>query len=282
MALTRFYDSGLADVDLAKEVLAKTPDIYIQKYEYIGSGVYAISTGGVSTLTPATSPSWSINAYASTVAKNLLIVDDNSKVAQGKVVSNIATAITFDETAMLLEEDETTAASLTAGSTYNFYVLTPSATTGQTYGPFVGYTEGNELALTDTMMKFKYGQPRALKFKDLQEREGKITGGFVNWTNTDVIAALFGGVAYGSQSAKYRYGVGHAPDTDVFYRLTFIGEDRNNRVFRIVVHKVQFESSGNLLSAAESGHKMAPFTVDITADSFFPENADMMLIERVG
>lgn len=280
MALTRFYNN-LADVDLAKEVIAAKPDLYIQKYEFVGSGVLAIETGGTSTLTPATSPAWTINDYQSTIANNLLVVDDNSKVAQGKVASNTATDVTFDETALLLQEDEATTATLTIGNTYDFYVLTPSAITGATYGPFFGYTEGVELNINDTFMKFKYGTPKALKFKDMDEREGQITGGQVNYTNTDIVEAMFGGVTYGSQSSQYSYGVGHAPNTDVFYRLSFLGQDRNGRTFQVIVHKAQFEITGNILQNAESGHFMAPFTADITADGFYPEDADMLLVKRI-
>ena len=32
-----------------------------------------------------------------------------------------------------------------------------------------------------------------MKFKDLEEREGQITGGNVNFTNEDVISTMFGG-----------------------------------------------------------------------------------------
>ena len=279
MALERYY-TGLSDIDLAKDAIAKKPDLYIQKYEYIGSGVYAIPTGGTSTLTPAVSPAWTIDDYASTVATNLIAYDDNSKAVAGKVVSNDADSITFDETALLLEEDGTTAATLTVGNTYDFYVLTPSSTTGNTYGPFFGYTEGSELNLNDTYMKFKYGVPKQLKFKDLEEREGQITGGHIGIANDDVLETLFQAELYGLQTAQVSYGVGSDPDTDKFYRLTFTNKTRDDRSVIVIARKCQFELTGNIFQDNESGYRMAPFTADLTADGFYPETVDMLQIIR--
>lgn len=279
--MAKTYFTGLNDENLAKDVIAKTPDVYIQKYEYVGTGVYAIETGGISTLTPATSPAWTVDEFISTVAKNLIVYDDNNKAASALISDNDATSITFDETACLLDEDESTAVTLTAGNTYNFYVLTPSSVTGQTYGPFWGYTEGVELNISDTFMKFKYSTPKKLKFKDLEEREGTIAGGHVNFENTDIIEDIFGAVTYGLQTGQYSYGVGSDPDTDRFYRLTFVGEDRTGRTIRVIVRKTQFESTGNFFQKAESGHFMAPFNADIVSDGFYPDDADMLQVVRV-
>jgi hypothetical protein len=256
------------------------PDMYIQKREYSGSGVLAIETGGTSTLTPATSPNWSVDEFNSTVAANLLIYDDNSVVASGQVTDTTATTITFNETAMLLESDGTTAATLTTGSTYNFKVYSPSSTTGNTRGPFFGLVEGAELNITDTFMKFKYSIPKRMLFKDLEEREAQIVGGQVNFSGADVLQTIFGAVSYGSQSSQTSYAIGSDPDTDLFYRITFIGEDRNNRVWQVRTRDVQFEINGNMFNKAESGHFMAPFTIDLIADTFYPINANLLQIVR--
>lgn len=277
MALDRFY-TGLSDVDLAKDAIAEKPDIFIQKFEYIGTGVYAVDTTGTSTLTPATSPSWTSDDYISTVALNLIVYDDNNKAASGLVADNDGDSVTFDETAMTLDEDASTAPTFTAGNTYNFYVLTPSSVTGNTYGPFYGYTEGAELIVNDSYMKFKYGSPKALKFKDLDEREGQVTGGHINFVNEDVMESLTTAVNYGSQTNQYSKGLGHNPSASSFYRITFIGSDRNDRDLIVICRKCQFELTGNIWQNAESGHYMAPFTADITSDGFYPETSDMIQI----
>ena len=281
MAVQTYYDN-LSDIDLSREALANTvSDLYIQKYEYIGSGVLAIETGGTSTLTPSTSPSWTADKLISTVADNLIVYDDNSKAASGKVADNDEDCITFDETAMLLDEDGATAPSFTVGNTYQFYVLTPSSVTGATYGPFWGYTEGVELNINDTFKKFMYGMPKKLKFKDLEMRECTIAGGHINYTNKDVMEDMFGAVEYGLQTSQYALGVGFEPDTDKYYRLTFVTEDRYNRSTVIRARKCQFEVTGNILQTSEAGYAMAGFNIDVISDGFYPVNADMLQIYRI-
>jgi hypothetical protein len=279
MPLTRFYNN-LSDTDLALEAIARKADIYIQRFEYSGTGVLSLETGGQAALTPATSQSWTVNDYQSTVARNLLVVDDNNVVAAGIIDSNNADEITFDETDLLLESNGEAAASLTTGNTYSFYILTPSSISGATYGPFLGYTEGTELNLNDTFMKFMYGRPKALKFKDMDQREGQVVTGVVNITNEDVIQTIFQGVSYGLQTSQFSYAIGHNPSTNVFYRLALNTQDRNGRNLWIIVRKVQVELTGNIFGESESGHFMAPTTWDITADGFYPTNADMIQIIR--
>ena len=100
--------------------------------------------------------------------------------------------------AMLLDEDETTAATFTAGNTYSIYVLTPSSTTGNTYGPFMGYSEGWDLSLTDEVTSFKYrgNGPLKKKFTDLKEREGTLSGGVINWIHPDLLQMIFNATQY--------------------------------------------------------------------------------------
>jgi hypothetical protein len=280
MALS--YYTGLNDLDINKEVIAKIPELYIQKREYGGTGSYAIETtgGGTSSLTPATSPGWTVNEFASTVANNLLIIDDNNVVGTGKITGNDADSIFFDESAVVLESDGTTAVTLTAGTSYSFRVYSPSSTTGNTYGPFFGLVEGAELSINDTFMDFKYNRPRKLLFRDLEEREAVITGGHVNFTGTDVAQTIFGMVSYGSQTGQTSLALGSEPDTDVYFRPTLVGEDRNNRVWVIRMREVQFSITGNILQNAESGHFMAPFDAKLLADGFYPVNADLMQTVR--
>ena len=279
--MAKTYYSGLNDTNLAKDVLAKEPDLYIQKREYSNTGVYAIETGGTSTLTPTVSPAWTIDEFASTVADNLSVYDGNSVVAVGKITSNTAEAITFDEAALVLESDGVTAATLVPGTAYSFKVYTPSSVSGNTYGPYFGLVEGAELNINDTFMKFKKGVPKKLLFKDLEEREGQITGGQVNFTNKEVAETILGATEYGSQTGQESIAIGSNPDTDLYYRLTFVTTDRNNRIWIAKARETQFEITGNLFNKAESGHYMASFTADIIADNFYPEDADMVGVVRV-
>jgi hypothetical protein len=280
MALS--YFTGISDIKIAQEVIAKTPDLYIQKREYGGTGEYQlITTTGTSRLTPATSPAWTVDEFNSTVADNIIVLDDNGKVATGKVVDTAATYVEFDETAMVLEEDGVTAPTFTAGTSYNFRVYSPSSTAGNTYGPFFGLVEGAELNLTDTFMKYFYSIPKQLIFKDLESRESQIVGGHVNFSNTDVAKTILGAVEYGSQTNQVNLAVGSNPDTDLYYRPTFVGELRNNDAWAIRIREVQFEITGNQFGKAESGHFMAPFTADLLADTFYPTDANLFQMRRI-
>lgn len=276
--MARTYYTNLSDIDLAREAVAKNPDLYLQYYEYIGSGVYSETTSTDATLTPSTSPSWTADEFISSTARNLLIVDDNSVVATALITDNDADSVTFNSTGCLLESDGVTPASFTSSSTYDFYVLSPS--NSYAYGPFMGYVEGAELNLTDEMMTFKHSIPRKTKFQDLAERTGQITGGQVTFVNEDIIFSLFGADTYGSQTSQYAYGIGSEPDTDRFYRITMLTQDRNQRALTIVCRKVQFALNGNQLGKSESGHIMVPFTANILSDDFYPAADDMIHVIR--
>ena len=74
--------------------------------------------------------------------------------------------------------------------------------------------------------------------------------------------------------------IGSDPDVNKFYRMTFVTTDRNSRTNYTICRKCQFESTGDVFGAAESGHKMMNFTIDVNADGFYPDDADMIQIIR--
>lgn len=275
MALERFYTNETS-IEIAKEMMARKSIVRCQKYEYIGTGVYGLNAGS-STITPAVSPVWDADAYISTVAKNLLVIDDNGVVAQCVIDDNDATSLTFDEAALLLVTDDTTAATLTDTSTYSFYVLTPSSVTGGEYGPYLGDTEGLELAVNDEVMVHKYSQPAKKRRQDLKERQITIQGGTVNVVNDDVFEMLFGAATYGGVTGQKMQGVGSNPDFNRFYRFTFESKDVTGRAEKLITHKVQVSLNGNMFGASESGHGMIPFKGEVLADDFYPETANMIL-----
>ena len=62
--------------------------------------------------------------------------------------------------------------------------------------------------------------------------------------------------------------------------MTFVSEDREGRSTVVIVRKTQLALNGNMMSQAESGHMMIPFTAEILSDEFYPDTADMMQIIR--
>ena len=286
MALQTFYTS-LTDINLNKDVIPGRGQLSIQRYEVISSGVYANTTSGTSTLTPATSPTWDADAYNSTVAQNLIVIDDNNLPCSGKVVDTAATEITFDETALLLDSDGVTAGTFTPGNTYNFYILTPSSTTGRTFGPFAGYIEGLDISFTDTTNAFKYGFPLKKKFVDLAEREGTISGGSVNFSNPDIFRMIANASEYGDNTAsktEFAFGSGAACSTLPIYRIYVEYNDRRAagdcRTVGLLVRQVQFKLDGSMFGESEFGPIMANFSGDILSDSFYAGAYDLGWMRR--
>lgn len=281
MTIQEFY-SSLADVNLPKDIIADKADLYIQRYIYIGQAVYDVTIPGAAILTPSGTFAPDIDELISTSAANLIIYDDNEKAASVKIDDNDATTITFDEADLFLDEDETTAATLTDTNTYDIYILTPSASNA--YGPFWGYTEGNELNITQTFKTFKYGLPKKKIRKDLEEVDGTITGGHVNWSDKDTAQTIFSAEEYGDNTGGKQsiafgssFGCGGG---EKLYRLSFQGIDVSCRNYNIIVRKVQFGADGNLFNQSEDGYSMVNFNADILSDAFYPEGADMVQIKR--
>ena len=275
------YYIGVSDVDIAKDAIAQDPDLHIQKIITETTGVYAETTASAATLTPATSPAWTVDELISTVAYNLEIVDDNGVVGYGKVDDNDADSITFDVDDVVLSSDDTTGVTLTAASSYSFRVLTPSSVTGNTYGPFFGLSEGNELSITDEYMQFKYGMPKKKLFQDLAERVVEISGGNVNYEDADIQSTIFGSIEFGSQTAQQSTAIGSDPGVLSSFRLAFKLADRNGRRMWIIIRKVQFGAEGNIFGKSGDGYSMANFKGTVLADTFYPENADMIQIIRI-
>ena len=57
------------DLQRSKDLLLRQPDMYVSEIKYSGSGV-AGKSGNDITLTPATSPAWTINEFQSAVGLN--------------------------------------------------------------------------------------------------------------------------------------------------------------------------------------------------------------------
>jgi hypothetical protein len=266
----RFYDNT-ADSDLLKDFQIRESDIFLQKEEFSGTAVYA-SAG--QTFTPATSPSWAIDAYNSTVAANFLVIDDNGVVCSGKITDTTATAITVVIASVLLESDGATAGTFTNASTYTIRIFTPSSIAGATYGPFFGYTEGVEFTHAIETMQFDYSMPQETIRRDVKKVMVSLKAGTVTGLDPDVTVALFGGAAYGLQTSQTQYAFGSRPSLSNFYRVTLAGEDVDGKAVIIRVRRVQFNSNGNIFSKSSGGYLMTPFDGIAVVDAAYPRTAN--------
>lgn len=279
-----FY-TGVGDNNAVLDRVIKSGDMYVQKFEYISvnNATLDISTPAVATLTLNDDNTFVADEFNSTAAYNLLIVDDNNKVAKAKIVdcalSSTDYVITFDSTACILEEDELTPATFTNGGTYQIEILTGDNT--NEYGKFWGFINGNSLENGENYAEYKYGIPQTLKFKDLIERTFSLSGGTLEVANEDVFKALMNSVSYGSQSGKWKQAVGFNPAARSYYRLAIVGSDGNNRIFKTVFRKGQFMVSG-AIDYYSTDYKVIPYSFTLFSDGFYPQDADAFTVERIG
>ena len=272
----QFFNS-LKDTTLPESMMAKQPDAYIQKFEDENTSTLDITVPATATFTPVVASTYTVNEFASTQADNLYFLDDDNEVCAAKIISNIATAVTFDSTSAVKEKDGT-AANLTTATDYSIRILSPSNT--DTQGPFFGYVEGLDIAISDEIMPFKYSTPRQLIRTDLLERTGTITGGNVSWVQEDVLKAIMSTEQYGNQTGQFSIGFGSNANFNKFYKMTFSSRDVTGRPLDIVIYKTQFQLTGSLNGASESGHSMISFTTQMQTDPFYPCDFDMGKIVR--
>lgn len=256
---------------LVGDQIIQDVEVYIRKYEYVGSGVASIATNDI-TLTPAVSPAWTIDALISEGASscnNLVVKGDASVVLEGKVKDNTATAITFDATAMVDVSDGTAGAAtdFTAASTYDFYVLTPSEVS--IYGDYFGWTGEVTINSEEEYAEFKQGVPRVLKNQCLLERSINITGTNFNPANEDVMAAIFNMTERGLQTGQAEYQSGFDPGARADYRMTLVGQtgcgsDGQVMVFDFFKGKIRQEGGINM---SEEGFKAYGWNFVVESDN---------------
>ncbi len=259
-----FYGTSQVNT-LEQEQVLKDVEMFIQKFEFIGAGVASISVDDV-TLTPATSPAFTVNALASTVANNIITAADTSILAEGKIDSNAATDVVFDATNMVNVADGTALAATdwTSTTSYNFYALTASS--DNEFGDFFGWTNEAVINVEEEKAEFKVGVPRALKNEGLLERVISVTGNHANLSNTDVVTALFNMTSRGSQTAQTELHTGFDPAQRSFYRITLVGENINAQEMVYQFFKTKIRTEGGL-NLGEEGFKVSGFNLQVHSDT---------------
>jgi hypothetical protein len=267
---------------LENEQILQDVLVHLQKFEYVGSGVCGISTNDV-TLTPATSPVWTVDAYKSAKANNIVVVANSGKVLEGKVKSNIATAVTFDSTATKDYADGTAGAAtdFTALSTYNFYILT--ASDDYEFGDYFGWTGDVTINMEEEFAEFKQGVPRELKNQCLLERSINVTGTNFNPANDDVASTILGMEARGLQTGQTEYQTGFNPAARAKYRITLVGNSGcgaggKEIIYQLYKGKIRQEGAINM---SEEGYKAFGWNYVVEADNLRPSGYNAMRRIRI-
>ena len=262
MAYSTFY-TNTSDTDLDKEQLLKSPDIFIMKHIRENTGTLALSTSGDDVITD-TNAAFTVDGLISTVGLNLYMIDDNSKLAIGKISDNDATTFTFEADDMLLVEDGVTAPTFTNGETYSYRVLTPSS--AYAYGPFLGYSKELSFSSEPETVELKNGIPRELIREDLLENVEALTFALYNVTNSDIIAEVFRLTAYGSQTGQYEGHHGTNSFNTDKYQITLSTTDVNSKAILYQFFKTGLRNTGEI-ALNEEDYKAYSVSAKLFKDS---------------
>lgn len=277
-----FYPSKTSN-NLTQDAVIKQGDIYLQKYEYESdtNATLDLTTATAAVLTINDTVSWSDDLYNSTMAYNLLVIDDNGVVGKYKIDDTAESGgdwtLTFDSTAGILESDGTTTPSLTDEGTYQIKVLTPSDVSA--VGDFLGYAVDINFTADMEKVEFEYGVPASVKYTDVIRVSSMIEGSISQIANEDVLKAIYNATEYGASADKVALAIGSNTGAFSRYRVTIATQDRSGTDMYIKVINGEFKPTGGL-SMSELDYKKLPFEIKAFSDNFYPENADMVLISE--
>jgi hypothetical protein len=237
---------------LANDILLKCGKLYAQKYLVETTGT--MGTPGAAALITLTAGVASDDLYNN---KTLFIQDNNSKLCKVNI-DDSATAggtVTVDTTSCLKVEDELTAGSWTAASTYNLYILDTEE--------FVGYST----------QSLDY-EEETVEFLDCNERVrediSKVVMGFSgeckNFSSDKTFANVYGLTQYGSQTSQKQYHGGFQPPAKTFYKVTLKTENVVTKAISISFFKGSFFSNGAVDFGAAGEYKVVPYKFNAFKD----------------
>lgn len=276
MAYTFFGTKS--DPSLKKDMIIKSPYLYVAKQNYSGSGVCTKASNDI-TLTPAVSPVWSVNQHQSAAGLNMVVQGDGGKTFVVKVKSNIATAVVFDATTAVEVNSGAAgvAADFTTTSSYYFYLLTPHATS--LHGNYFGVCKEIEVTPKVETSPFKVDIPEKTFAKDIVGVEWSMKGKNFNISNQDVIKTLWNTKTAGSQTNGWEEQFGGSPSAIPVFRLTAVGTDVEDREVIIQMFLGQFAAEGGLPFSGKE-RKGAGFIFEGITDDMRLEDADFGMMRR--
>lgn len=258
-ALTNWYLTP-QDSDLSKDILFRSPNLYFSRWEYEGSGVYALAT---TKFTPAVSPAWVIDSLKSLTKKNLYFVDDDGYLCSVAVDSNAATYLVFTPANAKRVADGTTLAALTDTATYQFYVLTPHATDEN--GEYAGYSIIKDFTPGIEKVPLYTGVPERFIRVDVSGVKPIVKGSLQN-IGVPAYKALMNLQLFGPQTAGFTGYLGH-DITLPFWEINMVYKDVAARLNRITIWRANLTMDGGL-NLGEKKHKEIGFTGDVAQNQY--------------
>jgi hypothetical protein len=255
MAATNFYANKQVS-SLGSDIVFKSYDMHLSKFEYEGTGVYTTAS---QKFTPAVSPGWIVNDYQSTVKKNLFFNDDTGFLCSVKVASNTAADVTIVAANAFRVVDGTTVAVLTNTSTYNFYILTPNASSD--HGEFFGYTKLGEFNPNVTKVPLITGVPAVKIRTDIGGVQPEMKGDAQN-VSAKQYKNLMSMKTYGSQTGQVSTYFGNDYSIGGYWEIKLVGSTVAGKANVFHFWKCNLSLDGGI-NFGEATHKTVKFSADI-------------------
>lgn len=267
MAQVVNYYSGKSDPQITKDILFRSYDGFISKYEFEGAGIYSVS-GGTGKFTPATSPVWATNAYASTLKLNLYFIDDAGKLCWVQALSNTATDVSFTVANAFRFSDDTTAPTLTATNTYTFYILTPS--NDNVYGNYMGYTKLKEFNPGIENIALLTKVPEITVRKDITGVKPEMKGEFQNVGFPQLLNVYFMSL-YGNQTGQKTAYTGTGIQLSTFWEIYLVGVNVSNKLQYIHMWRSNLLPDG-ALAVGEKAYKVVSFDASLVINPYVEDD----------
>ena len=247
----QYFYTTTTDANLVNDLLAGCGELYIQRHEYQGTATLTLVGGGNDTLTLNDSGVAADDAYNSSVADNLYIIDDNGALARGKVIDTFSestgTLVEFEANNMVLVSDGLTAPTLSDATDYTVQIL--SGSNNNLFGDFFGYmddsVEWDPTPETEPLEVCNiYGQMVEVAEK-VNKRMNTLVGATFNVPNSDVVSKVLNMEQYGlNNSTQSEYHGGSSPNINVFYQITVKSIDWNDANLAWQLFKGQLMNNG--------------------------------------
>lgn len=262
MSIQNYY-SGTSDPNLSTDILFRSYDGFISKYEVETKGVYSAS-GGTGKFTPAVSPVWGVNDYSSTQKKNLFFIDDAGKLCWVKTLSNTAADISFTIANAFRFMDNTTAPTLTATSTYTFYILT--ASNDNVYGNYMGYTHLKEFNPGIENIALLTKVPEIVVRKDITGVKPDLKGEFQN-IGIPHLLYVYLMALYGNQSGQSTYYTGTGIQLSTFWEIYLVGKNVAGKTQYLHLWRSNVLPDGPL-AVGEKNYKVVAFDAQLVINPY--------------
>jgi len=228
--MSSFYSSK-SDLALAQRVMLNSPDVYVNKIEHEQDGALLDLTVPAVATFATTGFTFADDDFISAAFENLFFIDDVGELCKVKIDDSLSSGglITFDSTAAVLVNDETSSAALTDAKTYQMRVV--EASPNALVGSFIGDTSDYAFNYELNEAELKVGIPKKLRAKGVVEVVMSLSFNYAQITDPKILISGLRGETRGDQTAQTQVHYGFEPNTADKYMIQGLSTDQIGRNF---------------------------------------------------